>query len=796
MGLRGLDGHLRQCDQVVVTTIPVDQSRVVVPAPIRPAEGLPAELTSFVGRRRDLAAVRRSLSGGRLLTLTGMGGVGKTRLALRAAAELRRAFPDGVWLVELGELRNPGRLAAEVASVLGLADERDLVGFLSGRRLMLVLDTCEHLLDSCAVLAGELLSACADLRILATSRQPLGIAGERILPVDPLAVPDPPGPLESRMLGHYDGVTLFLQRANAVNREFALTDRNCGQVAQLCRMLDGVPLAIELAAARLRTLSLTQVLEALTDAGALLTAGNRSAPERQRTLRASIGWSHRLCTPRERAVWWRLSVFVGGFDLAAAEAVAGAGLGGAVLGEVLAGLVEKSVVERTETDGRTRYRMVEVIRQYGRDRLAETGEREQAAARHRDWFVRLVERAEADWLGPDQLAWYRRVRAESANLRQALDFCLVKADGGPAALKLATSLCAHRRALDSLSEGRRWLDRALDRAPGSAPVRAKALWTNAWLALMQGDCPAARVLLGECREIAERTQDASAMAHEAQFSALADLFDGNAAVAVTGFGEAMRRHREAGDLDGIRVSSFQQVMSRCFAGDPVAAASVKRAKTFLHPDRESAAYGYLSWYDAIERFVRRDRGDAAAPATRALLIGAEIEDRWLVALALETLAWTAADAGEHVHAAHVFGAAQAARDTIGSRLSGLAHLSAHHDRCEQTARSAIGDDRFDAAYRSGARMRDKEAVAYAAAPRKPGAVKERGRPATRPQLTSREWEIADLVARGLSNQEIAGSLVIARRTAETHVGHILTKLGFTTRAQIAAWVAERPHPGR
>jgi predicted ATPase/DNA-binding NarL/FixJ family response regulator len=749
--------------------------------------GIPAEVTSFVGRRRDLASVRRSLGGGRLLTVTGTGGVGKTRLALRAATELRRAFPDGVWLAELGELRSTDSVAAKVASVLGAGG--DLIGFLPGKRLMLVLDTCEHLLDSCALLADELLSACAGLHILATSRQPLGAPGERILPVEPLAVPDAGGPLEPKMLGHYDSVTLFVRRAKAVNPDFAVTEGNCEQVADLCRRLDGVPLALELAAARLRTLSLGQIGDALSDSGSLLTTGNRAAPERQRTLRASIDWSHRLCTPAERVLWSRLSVFAGGFDGAAAEAVAGGGAG-----EALAGLVEKSVVERAETDGRTRYRLLEVIRQYGRDRLAEAGERERTAARHRDWFVRLVQRAEADWLGPDQPSWYRRVHAESANLRQALDFCLVKADDGAAALELATSLCAHRRALDSLSEGRRWLDRALGQAPRTAPARAKALWTNAWLALLQGDGPAARVLLDECREIAERTQDAAALAHQVQFSALADLFEGDATLAVTGFGEAVRRHREAGDLAGARLSRLQQIMSRCFAGDAVAAASIKRAGKFLGPDTGSAAHGYLSWYDAVERFVRRDRGDAAVPASRALLIGAEIEDRWLVALALETLAWTAADAGEHLHAAHVFGAAAAVRETIGSRLSGLAHLSVHHDRCEHAARSALGDDKFEAAHRSGVRMREREAISYAATLRRPGAAKRR--PAARPQLTSREREIADLVARGLSNQEIAGSLVIARRTAETHVGHILTKLGFTARAQIAAWVAERPQPVR
>ncbi len=760
-------------------------------APHRSAPALPAEATSFVGRRRELTEVRRALGGGRLLTLTGMGGVGKSRLALRAATGLRRLFPDGVWLAELGELEDTDDVAAKVAAVFGVdvGARRpwvDLAGFLAHKRMMLVLDNCEHLLDPCAVLADRLLSASEGLRVLATSRQPLGLASERTLDVAPLAVPGAEGYLTPEMLGQYEAVTLFTDRAKAVLPGFTVTEGNCAQVVELCRRLDGIPLAIELAAARARTFSLPHLLDRLDDCYSLLTTGNRAAPKRQQTLRALVDWSHHLCTPAERTVWARLSVFAEGFDLPAAEAVAA--VDGVALSDVLSGLVEKSILGRTETGGRTRYWMLEVIRRYGKERLAETGEQETMARRHREWFKRLAMRAEAGWTGPDQLAWYKRVEVENANLRLALESYLDCDGGQAAALEFATSLCAHRRACGSLSEGRRWLDRVLDRAPEPTPARAKALSVNAWLALLQGDSPAARGLLRACRDIAEDVGDASAAAYAVQISALADLFEGDPAGAVTGFGDAIKLHREAGDHDSAKLSLFQQVMSRCFAGDPAAFASLKRVRTRLRPGQGTVSNGYLLWYEAIERFLRRDHGDPAKPAAQALRIGADAGERWLVALCLETLAWTAADAGENVRAARIFGAAEAARQTIGSRLSGLAHLRAHHNRCERAVRTALGKDQFEAAYRVGARSPAREAIAYAAQ-NKPGKTSGRTRRDGSP-LTSREREIADLVAGGLSNQEIAESLVIGRRTAETHVGHILTKLGFTARAQIAAWASE------
>ena len=353
----------------------------MVLAPARPVGNLPAELTSFVGRRREVARARSLLGGSRLVTITGVGGVGKTRLALRTAAEARRAFRDGVWLVDLASLTDPGLVAQAVGSALGLRYQSTrwplsiLSDYLAGRQILLVLDNCEHLLDACAVLVDVLLRAAADLRILATSRQPLGIDGEQIMQVPTLSVPDPECLPPVEAMGQYEAVTLFAERAASVRHDFALTEDNCGPVVLVCRRLGGIPLAVELAARRLRALSVEQLLDRLADRYRLLTADNRAALPRQQTLRALIDWSFNLCSPPEQALWVRVSVFAGEFDVDMAEGVCGGeDLPHADMLDLLTALVDKSIFTAAEAGGRMRYRMLDTIRQYGRDRLAAAGQ--------------------------------------------------------------------------------------------------------------------------------------------------------------------------------------------------------------------------------------------------------------------------------------------------------------------------------------------------------------------------------------------------------------------------------------
>ena len=365
---------------------------------------LPAEFTRFVGRRRELAEVKRLLSGSRLVTLTGIGGVGKTRLALRAAADLSSAFRDGVHLVELADLRDPALLRHTVAGAMGLREQASdrqtsfLVEYLAPRQVLLVLDNCEHLIDGCAALAGELLRGCPQLRILATSGQSLGVSGENVVLVPSLAMPDPDGPPPTpKTLEQYEAVTLFVERACATVPTFAVTEQNCAAVAALCRGLDGIPLALELAAVRLRALSPAEILDRLSSRYVLLTRGDPTAPARQQTLRASMDWSWELCSAQEQSLWSHLAVFTGGFELDAVEGVCSdEHLPPAAVLDVVASLVDKSVLGREECGSHVRYRMLETIRQYGQEKLEEQGELDTCRRRHRDWYAELAARAEGD----------------------------------------------------------------------------------------------------------------------------------------------------------------------------------------------------------------------------------------------------------------------------------------------------------------------------------------------------------------------------------------------------------------
>jgi predicted ATPase/DNA-binding CsgD family transcriptional regulator len=755
-----------------------------------------AELSSFVGRRQESARARALVADARLVTLTGVGGVGKTRLALRVAGELRRSFQDGVWRLDLSTVEPGEPFADRLASALGRSGEpgkSELAAaerFLAGKRVLLVLDNCEHVLDECAALIGELLAAADGLRVLCTSRQPLGIPGERVFGVPPLPVPVEDQRVGAEELAEHDSVRLFLDRAGAVQPDFALTEQNADAVARLCRRLDGIPLAIELAAARLRAFSVEEILDRLGDQYAVLTAGSRIALPRQRTLRASIDWSFGLCSPAECALWARLSVFAGGFDLPAIEAVCGAGFRPEELFDLVGGLVEKSLLARTDVGGGARYRMLETIRQYGRQRLAESGEETQIRRRHRDWCLWLVERSGSAWDAPDSAEWAERLTQENANLRLAVDFCLTEPGEAQIALVLTSALCSRRQGCGSLGEGRRWLDRVLALAVEPTAARAEALWVNAWLALLQGDADAAAALLRECRELGRWIGDPSALAHATQFDGLAVLFGGDPAAAAPLLAEAVRQHQELGDKAGAQLAFGQLTMAHCFAGDAEADEHVRTCLEVLDPHRSPQAYGYALWYRAVERWRAGDPAAAVAATLRALGLDRAHWDTWLTAVCLETMAWAV---GDPRRAARLLGAAESVRAEIGAVLAGLPYLAEPHQLREAELGAVLGAPEFAAEHAAGLALDRTAAVALAVSrPSCPAPTRPRPRPVyPRNPLTRREQQIATLVADGLSNREIAASLAIAQRTAESHVEHILAKLGFGRRTQIAAWAAAR-----
>ncbi|MEU2716287.1 AAA family ATPase [Streptomyces sp. NPDC007205] len=408
------------------------------------AGNLPPELTSFVGRRRDICEAKELLSRTRILTLIGPGGVGKTRLAVRTASKVSRSYPDGVWLVELAALPDGDRVARTVAASLGVPIDEEsepravLEAHLRGKRMLVVLDTCEHLIEECAQLADRLLRVAPRLHILTTSRQPLGVEGEHVMPVTPLSLPDTHSPSSPGTPAQSEAVRLFVERAAAVLPGFTLSDVNSEILADICRRLDGLPLSIELAATRLRVLSVGRLLQRVQDPLGFLTGGARYGPARQQTLRATIDWSYRLCSPAEQLLWSRLSVFAEGAELEAAEAVcSGGGIAPNDVLDLLAGLMDKSILVKEETGGQVRFRMHHAIRQYGLERLDNMGEEAVLRRRHLAWCLEMAERADAEWFGPDQQYWSGQLSREEANLRAAVAFGAQEPSLTPAALRIA-----------------------------------------------------------------------------------------------------------------------------------------------------------------------------------------------------------------------------------------------------------------------------------------------------------------------------------------------------------------------
>ncbi|TQK50750.1 putative ATPase [Streptomyces sp. SLBN-118] len=768
---------------------------------------LPVEVTGFVGRRGEVRQVRQLLSGGRLVTLTGAGGIGKTRLALRSAAEVGRAFPDGVCLVELAALSEGRLLAQTVVDAVGLREQSSLApleilrGYLAERKVLLVLDNCEHLIDACGALVSALLQACPGLNVLATSRQVLGVAGESVVPVPPLALPAPD--CAPQAAAQSEAVSLFMQRAASARAGFAVSEDRMGVVAEICRRLDGIPLAIELAAARVRALSVEEILHRLDDRFALLTGGSRAALPRQRTLRAAIDWSYGMCSEPERLLWERLSVFSGSFDLQAAEAVCcGEGIERGAVFDLVAGLVDKSVVGCEESGGRMRYRLLETLRQYGQDLLAASGRQPALRRRHRDWYQHLVKQGETDWFGPDDLDWLAWLRVERPNLRAALEYSLDEPGQVTAAMEMAGCLWAPWYSVGALSEARGWLERALALEVEDSPERAKALWVLGWFTREGGDTTEALRLLAECREAAERLDDRSALAWATQFTAAATLSTGDIEGGLALATEGLQRQRALGDYGGMLISLIILAMVLSLLGDPRALEYGEEAVALCEEKGSTWGKSYALWGVGLEMVRRGNTRRATTLLREGLRFGRAAGDHLACVYCAELLAWIAAQEGEHEQAARLLGAVNLMRHTAPQTSDhnhrvplNSAPFLAEHDRCEASVRGALGEAAFQAAFASGAELSVEDAYAFALGEKAPaagpGPVASAAQEAV--PLTRREREVAALIAQGLSNKQIATKLVISPRTAEGHVEHILVKLGFTSRAQIAAWTTQQPH---
>jgi predicted ATPase/DNA-binding CsgD family transcriptional regulator len=805
---------------------------------------LPVQLTSFVGREAAVAELARRLAAPtRLLTLTGAGGVGKTRLALRVAEGVAESFRDGVWVVELAPVHDPALVPHEVAAVLGVDERVDqpigpaLIESLRERRLLLVLDNAEHLVAACAELAYALLRACPGLQILATSRQPLGVAGEVLWRVPSLSVPDPERGADAAALLGSEAAALFLDRARSAAPELAVTAQSAAAVAQLCWRLDGIPLALELAAARVGTLGVQQIAARLDHAFDLLTRGSRDSLPRQQTLRATVDWSHDLLAEPARTLLRRLSVFAGGWTLDAAEAICadaadgaeGGRIGGEAVLDLLSDLVERSLVLAEGQGDQPRYRLLETIRQYGEQRLQESGEEDETRRRHRGWFLALAGRADADLYGATPAAALDRLESEHDNIRAALRWALdegADAEAAEEGLRLAVA-CAYFwqiRGHRDRSEARRWLDLALARAPAAPPaLRASAFnWAGTmavgaldraaaarmyrsaltlWRELgyergiaesltglgsaarSRGDYAEAEELLGEGLSIARRLGDhavaASALRHfawSAQADGRPEQADALATEALEQFRAAGERHMVGHVLD--LIGEIARDLGDC-----------ERAELALHEANELLDAAGCEEGAALSEVhlaqVAHQRGDRAA-AVRRSSDGLRLMHRLGImrdtALSLEVHAGVIGR--EHpTRAAQALGAAEALRERLESPMTPAER--ARHEREVAAIRGQLGEERFAAGRREGRAMPIDEAVA-AALSVAPAAGATRLGP-----LTQREWEVARLVGEGLGNRDIANRLVISERTAERHLENIRAKLGLNTRTQIAAWTAQR-----
>jgi predicted ATPase/DNA-binding NarL/FixJ family response regulator len=776
---------------------------------------VPAEPTSFVGRRRELREVRRLLPESRLVTLTGTGGSGKTRLAVRVAAESPRAFPDGAWFVDLSDLpesgllcpaaEQPDMLALQVADTLGLRERGGspvgmVVRQLAGREMLLVLDNCEHLLPAAGILAGELLRGCPRLRIMATSREPLTTAGEVRFPVPPLPAPAPDQRAGLADMSRYESVALFLARARSAVPGFALTEDNHVAVGELCHRLDGLPLAIELAAARTRVLTPQQILDRLADRFRVLSRGFRNAPERQQTLRACVDWSFELCTKEERRLWARLSMFAGGFELDAAEGIcADDELPGADLLGLLAGLVDKSILARDDVrddDGdKPRYRMLQTIREYGQEKLDGSGENVALRRRHSDWYQRLVARACAEWVSDREAYWIARLGREHHNLRAVAEFSLTGPGEAEAVPRIAVSLpWLYWRAGGVVSEGRRWLDRSLARVTGATALRARALVVQSHLAAAQGDTAAAARLLDEGEELARRLGAGNELALVAFLRGLRALYANDLVLAVKILEPARETLSRAPDQ--YLFLYLNVLVTLCsalgLAGDHEGARACLRDTLRIVEPRGARYHRSLALFvGGLAAWLRGDLREAAEQELECLRLKRawDSDDRHGTAQSLEVLAWATAGRRQHRRAATLLGAADALWTDIGMPVTALGHIAGEHVACEERIRAALGDAEFTGAFQHGRTLTHDAAIAYALDGRRP-APAPRQDPLT--PLTRREQEVAELIAQGLSNKDIAATLVISTRTAESHAEHILAKLGFASRAQVAGWAAARP----
>lgn len=780
-----------------------------LPGSIARSTNLPLPISSFIGREREIAEAERLLGTTRLLTLTGAGGVGKTRLALRVAETLDERYPDGVWLVELASLADPTLVPEAIANVLGLREEAGktslerLSGYLAQRNLLLLLDNCEHLIADCAQVVESLLRACRNLTVLATSREALGIEGETALRVPSLATPDPGKLAPGEDVRAYDAVRLFVERGRAVTGEFELAPADEQAVAEICHRLDGIPLAIELAAARLRMLSVDQIVTRLNDRFRLLTGGRRTTVPRQQTLRALIDWSFDLLEERERTLLCRLSVFAGGFSLEAVEAVcAGEPVQAAAIFDLLAQLIDKSLVQADKSGREERYRLLETVRQYARERLLERGEAEQVRDQHLRYFLEWAEAVEEAVERGNRAEWYKRLETDLDNLRLALEwsFATGKAESGA---RLAGSLQDFWFDQGYWGEGRRYLEESLTVSDQiSSPQRAKVLVGLCMVRWGEQDFAWAKERLEESLAISRGASDAVGQGRALVALSVAHQWLGDLGQAISLAEQAMEIFR-ATDRKRSTVGTLFQLAGMLASRSDFAEASLLFEQSLELSTRVGDKRDMSVATNGIAT-IARHQGDyrrAAEYGFKALALAAEADAPVQVVMFLAGLAFAASRMGQRERAARLYAASASRDEKIGGALVIYRRGYAEHEQELATLRQELGEPALTAAWAEGQSMTLDEAIAEAAqvlvAPPElasefvamPGHATGQtgGYPAG---LSEREVEVLRLVAQGLTSAQVAGQLVISPVTVNTHLRSIYSKLGVNSRSAATRFAVE------
>jgi predicted ATPase/DNA-binding CsgD family transcriptional regulator len=770
-------------------------TRTIMPPIVASMASLPVSLMPLIGRTHEVATVATLLRqiDVRLVTLTGPGGVGKTRLAIAAAADVATTFPGGMWFIPLASIRNPDLVVTTIAQMVGVRDAGDtpllerILASLRDRQGLLVLDNFEHVVDA-APLVTHLLSRCPDLTILVTSRVRLRLSGEREHLVPPLRLAGA-GTGTVQEIVQSEAVHLFIERAQRVKDDFRVTSENANVVADVCRRLDGLPLAIELAAARIKVLPPAALLVRLEQRLPLLTRGNRDLPAHQQTMRDTIAWSYGLLSPEERLLFQRLAIFAGGFTMDAAEIVAVApGENGAELLDEIASLVDQSLLRQEPSpSGEPRFTMLETIREFGMEGLAACEEAADLRARHAAYFLGLAEEADHAPHTSAKEDWSRRLEVEMPNLRAALAWAAKQCDTDPL-VRLVSALWWFWESRSWLTEGSVWMERAVAASAQHPPkMRIRLVAQAAMCALWRGDADRAAVLLEHGPEDARAAEDELAVALVLLSLGHLAIERGEWTRAEAHLAEALARSRSL-DAPGLSLEVLHRL-------------GYLKALRGEHDEAE-AHFGEIldmarvsGWRVPIAAALEalgtcaRDRGDhrqAAHLYAEALGLIGDGVDPGIVANCLGSLAAVAAMMRRPEQAARLFGAAAVLWERHGYGEPPVAER-ARRDGAVAPARSALPDVAFVAAWSAGRDMPLEAAIAEALVVAREVGASAPSDPKAPAGLTPREVEVLRLVADGHADREIAAALFVSRSTVANHVANILSKLGVPSRAAAAAW---------